>query len=181
MPWLPPLQNRPDDVRGQPCHPQHLTHPPHLQFETARQFAGIPTLDERRTVLALGETQARTVLRNDGTAAMAYRLAAANPALTLDSTSASLAPGAEVELIVSALITCGFRLWDECLDLRDAHGRRAVLAGLEQFREHLGGELTLAMPDGLGARSDISTFDEVAFERALRELRALRTATPLPR
>ena len=86
---------------------------------------------------------------------------------------------AEVEQIVSALTTCGFRLWDECLDLRDAHGRRAVLAGLEQFREHLGGELTLAMPDGLGARSDISSFDEAAFERGLRQLRALRPGTTI--
>ena len=88
---------------------------------------------------------------------------------------------AEVEPIIAALTTCGFRLWDECLDLRDAHGRRAVLAGLEQFREHLGGELTLAMPDGLGARCDISSFDEAAFERALRQLRAPRTGAAVAR
>jgi len=57
-----------------------------------------------------------------------------------------------------------------------AEDHEDVLALLEQFREHLGGELTLAMPDGLGARSDISTFDEAAFERALRQVRALRPA-----
>ena len=88
---------------GQVCDPHGR-----CQEEAAappRQFAGIPTLDERRTVLALGETQARTVLRNNGTAAMAYRLAAANPALTLDSTSAKLDPGAEVELIVEVDLT----------------------------------------------------------------------------
>ena len=81
---------------------------------------------------------------------------------------------ADAEPILQALLTIGFRLWDDCLDLRDAAGRRAVLGGLEQFREHLGGELTLAMPDGLGQRKDISSLDETLFERALRRLRSIR-------
>ncbi|MBA3846572.1 MAG: 3-dehydroquinate synthase [Planctomycetes bacterium] len=78
--------------------------------------------------------------------------------------------------IVDALAVCGFRLWDECLDLREADGTRTVLAGLAQFREHLGGELTLAMPDGLGARRDIHEFDPAIFERALKALRQSRAA-----
>jgi hypothetical protein len=63
-------------------------------------LAGAPTLDERQTLLALGETQARTILRNDGAAPLAYRLATAGPALTLDTSPAELAPGAEIELVV---------------------------------------------------------------------------------
>jgi len=63
------------------------------------QFAGTPTLAERQTVLALGETQARTVLRNDGTEALTYRLAVANPAVTLDTAPEKLSPGAEALLI----------------------------------------------------------------------------------
>jgi len=86
---------------------------------------------------------------------------------------------AEVEPVLAALATCGFRLWDEALELRDAEGRRAVYAGIEQFREHLGGELTLAMPDGLGRRKDIGTFDEEACERALAQLRRLRATYPV--
>jgi 3-dehydroquinate synthase len=81
---------------------------------------------------------------------------------------------AEVLPILQALATCGFRLWDEALELKDADGRRAVYAGIEQFREHLGGELTLAMPDGLGRRRDVGTFDEAACERALASLRRHR-------
>jgi 3-dehydroquinate synthase len=84
---------------------------------------------------------------------------------------------AEAEPVLHALLTIGFKLWDDCLDLRDANGRRSVLAGLEQFREHLGGELTLAMPDGLGQRRDITSFDEAVFERALKHLRAVRAAS----
>jgi 3-dehydroquinate synthase len=55
-----------------------------------------------------------------------------------------------------------------------------VLAGLEQFREHLGGELTLAMPAGIGSRSDVHTFDEALFERALARLRRFKPAARNP-
>jgi 3-dehydroquinate synthase len=84
---------------------------------------------------------------------------------------------ADGHFILSILHTCGFRLWDEVLDLRDATGHRAVLIGLTQFREHLGGELTLAMPEGLGKRSDIHDFEESLFEQVLVRLKRWR---PVP-
>jgi 3-dehydroquinate synthase len=87
---------------------------------------------------------------------------------------------ADADLILEVLATVGFRLWDEVLDLRDASGKRAVLAGLAQFREHLGGELTLAMPEGLGRRSDVHTFDEAVFEHALARLRRWKPAARNP-
>ncbi len=80
----------------------------------------------------------------------------------------------DADLILTILATCGFALYDEVLDLKDADGRRAIYAGLEQFREHLGGELTLAMPDGLGCRQDVHSFDQQACERALGQLRRWR-------
>jgi len=63
------------------------------------QHAGAPVLADRWTVLAFGETQARTILRNEGTEALKYRLAAENAAVMLDTASATLAPGEEVELV----------------------------------------------------------------------------------
>jgi 3-dehydroquinate synthase len=83
---------------------------------------------------------------------------------------------ADAEALVGCLQTCGFRLWDETLDLAGPDGRRAVLGGLEQFREHLGGRLTLAMPDGLGRSRDVDGLDEALLERALARLRRWRTA-----
>jgi hypothetical protein len=62
--------------------------------------AGAPVLTDPRTVLDLGETQARTTLHNDGAAPLTYRLAAASTALTLDTAAATLAPGEAVELVV---------------------------------------------------------------------------------
>jgi len=67
--------------------------------DTTRSFAGLPALVDRRTVLAFGQTQARTTLRNDGTETLSYRLAGASSALALDTAPAELAPGAEVELV----------------------------------------------------------------------------------
>ncbi len=64
----------------------------------ARPLAGIPMLAERQTVLAPGETRARTILHNSGEGPLVYRLAAASPALALDTAPAELAPGGEVEL-----------------------------------------------------------------------------------
>ncbi len=69
------------------------------------QHAGAPVLADRRTVLAFGETQARTVLRNEGAEALTYRLAAENTAVTLDTASATLAPGEEVELVADVDLT----------------------------------------------------------------------------
>jgi 3-dehydroquinate synthase len=81
---------------------------------------------------------------------------------------------AEADLVLGILDRVGFRLWDSELEVRDARGARLVLAGLEQFREHLGGELTLAMPDGLGHQRDLTEFDAAAFERAALRLRKWR-------
>jgi 3-dehydroquinate synthase len=78
---------------------------------------------------------------------------------------------AETDQVVQTLLDLGFRLWDPCFELRDAEGRRQIYAGLTQFREHLGGRLTLAMPEGLGRRADIGVFDEAQCEAALGDLR----------
>lgn len=54
---------------------------------------------------------------------------------------------------------CGFRLNHPALLQRDAAGRLAVLEGLDLFREHLGGQLTLCMPHGVGACFDVHEVD----------------------
>ena len=79
-----------------------------------------------------------------------------------------------VDLILDALEECGFSLWDHVLDMRDSKGHRSVWNGLEQFREHLGGSLCIAMPDGAGCRCDIDEYDEEIFEAALTQLKSRR-------
>ena len=45
----------------------------------------------------------------------------------------------------------GFRLWDDALDARCGRRAARVLDGLDEFREHLGGELTVTLLRAIGA------------------------------
>jgi 3-dehydroquinate synthase len=60
-----------------------------------------------------------------------------------------LAPAA-LEPILSLLERLGFRLWDDALRLPGAGGDPLVLDGLAEFREHLGGELTITLLRDVG-------------------------------
>jgi 3-dehydroquinate synthase len=65
----------------------------------------------------------------------------------------------------------GLRLWDDALDQRNAAGRRAILEGLDEFREHLGGELTVTIPDRIGHAIEIHEMREALVTRSLEILR----------
>lgn len=78
----------------------------------------------------------------------------------------------ELALIREGFLRSGFRLWFDELDVRDAGGQRAVFGGLRDFQEHLGGELTVTFPRGLGARQEVHEIDLAIMELAIQELRA---------
>jgi len=80
-----------------------------------------------------------------------------------------------LQRIVSVLEGVEFRLWDESLDSIDGDGNPAVLRGLAEFREHLGGELSLTMVDDIGCASDVSEIDEQALLRSITWLRERST------
>jgi len=83
-----------------------------------------------------------------------------------------LLTGSERDYVISAIRAMGLPLWHEAMLRRDGGGELELMAGLAQFREHLGGELTLAMPDGLGQQVDISDLPRASIEKALETLRA---------
>jgi hypothetical protein len=89
---------------GEVCDP-HGRCAAHDEDMAPAQLAGMPVLAERFTVLASGETQARTILRNDGAAPLVYRLAASSPALKVDTAIAVLGPADEVELVAEVDLT----------------------------------------------------------------------------
>jgi 3-dehydroquinate synthase len=63
--------------------------------------------------------------------------------------SGLLAEG-EDERIVALLERLGFVLWHDAMLQQDAQGRPALQQGLADFREHLGGELTVTLLAGIG-------------------------------
>ena len=76
----------------------------------------------------------------------------------------------ESDRILALLRGLRLPLWHESLNLRDEVGRRKVFNGLEEFREHLGGELTVLMLSGIGTGFDVHELDESLLEESLREL-----------
>lgn len=74
--------------------------------------------------------------------------------------------------ILSALSAAGFALWYPEFNQRSASGSLEILDGLHRFREHLGGDLCVTFPSGIGARREENVVDEAAVESCLDNLRA---------
>lgn len=72
--------------------------------------------------------------------------------------SGLLAAG-EDERICVLLEFLGFRLWHASLTERAATGQHRVLEGLEEFREHLGGELTITLLASIGVGVEVHEMD----------------------
>jgi 3-dehydroquinate synthase len=109
----------------------------------------------------------------------AYRLSHA-PAVaiglaldTLYSARAGLAPAAVVDRLLRILAELGLAIYHPALDWLDESGRRQVLDGLDEFREHLGGELTLLMLRDIGVGTDIHRIDPLLVGQCIDELRNL--------
>jgi 3-dehydroquinate synthase len=77
--------------------------------------------------------------------------------------------------ILSLLEGVGFRLWDRALMERTACGSLAVIQGLREFREHLGGELHITLLRGIGQSFEVTEMDETVVATAIHELEARRS------
>jgi 3-dehydroquinate synthase len=69
---------------------------------------------------------------------------------TLYSVSAGLLDTGSAERVLALLENLGFELFANELLHADSDNSLLVLAGLEEFREHLGGELTITLLSGIG-------------------------------
>ena len=65
----------------------------------------------------------------------------------------------------------GFHLWHPALELRDPAGQWLLLRGLEEFREHLGGDLTITLLRAIGIGEEVHQMDVAEILRALAWLR----------
>jgi 3-dehydroquinate synthase len=90
------------------------------------------------------------------------------------SRNIGLLDAAAAERILKLLAQLGFRLYaDELLNADDAN-RLTVLTGLEEFREHLGGELTITLLKAIGQGVEVHEMDEGKVVAAIHELRQRR-------
>ena len=87
-----------------------------------------------------------------------------------------LAPGIE-DRVAALLELLGFRLWHPVA--RGARIRRQpsrCCKGLAEFREHLGGELTITLLEGIGRGVEVHEMDEGRILEAIAWLKARQSA-----
>ena len=81
-----------------------------------------------------------------------------------------LAAGGE-DRVYALLKRLGFHLWHPALESRDASGQWLLLRGLQEFREHLGGELTITLLRDIGVGEEVHRMEADEILRALAWLR----------
>ncbi len=77
--------------------------------------------------------------------------------------------------ILALMERIGFALTSGYLSEKDESGKLAVLKGLEEFREHLGGELTITLVPEIGRKIEVHEMEEEKILEALEELRDRKT------
>jgi 3-dehydroquinate synthase len=92
--------------------------------------------------------------------------------IALDSSYAYLRgflPENDWRRILDLLVAVGFDLWAPELsrNLENPDGDGCVLRGLEEFREHLGGDLTIMLLRGIGRPFDVHEIDRDAMIRSI--------------
>ncbi len=85
-----------------------------------------------------------------------------------------LEPGGE-ERVYKLLKRLGFYLWHPAMETRDEQGRMLILRGIEEFREHLGGELTITLLRDIGRGEEVHAMDNDEILHALAWLRRKET------
>ena len=87
------------------------------------------------------------------------------------SRNCGLLAAAAAERILKLLEQLGFRLFaDELLNANDSN-RLTVLSGLEEFREHLGGELTITLLAEIGRGVEVHEMNPQKITEAIHELK----------
>ena len=88
------------------------------------------------------------------------------------SVLAGLLPEGDEVRVAALLERLGLRLWHPALVRADAGGSLALLVGLREFQEHLGGELTVTLLRELGVGVEVHEIDADLVRRSLEWLRA---------
>lgn len=83
-----------------------------------------------------------------------------------------LLPEPIAERILAVIQGLGFQLFAPIREIRSQSGRQDMLDGLEEFREHMGGQLTIPMIRAPGERVDVHEMDGPTVKASLDELRS---------
>jgi len=87
-------------------------------------------------------------------------------------------PSEDCERILQLLEQLDFSLWTQDLLHEDGDGRLVVLDGLEEFREHLGGRLTITLLRGIGEGFEVHEMNVPKVLGAIHELQERAESLP---
>jgi 3-dehydroquinate synthase len=73
--------------------------------------------------------------------------------------------------IISLIQGLGFVGYTEYLNQRSDSGEYIILEGLEEFREHLGGQLTITLIQGIGQGLEVNSMDRNLVLEVLVEMK----------
>lgn len=90
---------------------------------------------------------------------------------TLYSARCGLLKFSVADEVLRVLDGLNMSIYHPALDWLDDSGRRRVLDGLDEFREHLGGELTVLLLQDVGTGVDVHQIDEVLLGECINELK----------
>jgi len=79
--------------------------------------------------------------------------------------------GVSMERVFNVLEGMGLRLWDDALAEHDPNGEYTLIKGLEEFREHLGGQLHITLLRGVGNSFEVTEMDEAVVAASIESLR----------
>jgi 3-dehydroquinate synthase len=95
--------------------------------------------------------------------------------IALDATYAHLAgmlPADAWRRILDLILAAGLPVYAAELEQTTAGGEVAVLAGLEEFREHLGGQLTIMLLEGIGQGVEVHEMDPASILESVERVKS---------
>ena len=87
------------------------------------------------------------------------------------SVMCGLLPEGDEKRVCSLLEQLGFKLWHAGLEIKTVDGKLELLNGLVDFREHLGGELTITLLEKLGRGVEVHKMDDELVSESIQWLK----------
>ena len=87
------------------------------------------------------------------------------------SVLSGLLPFGEDERVCFLLEHLGFRLWHPALEMQSASSQLDILTGLADFKEHLGGKLTITLLRAIGTGIEVHEMDDDLVVKSIRWLK----------
>ncbi len=87
------------------------------------------------------------------------------------SVMSGLLPAGQDDRVCFLLEHLGFKLWHAALESKSSNGQLEVLLGLREFREHLGGALTITLLEELGCGKEVHQMNDKLVEQSIHWLK----------